>query len=273
MIDRKEFVEELKLREGVRAAIKAVLKRRERAALLEQKNEEILRVFIRDMLQEGTAVATTAKHNSTGINALEDLLKNTNVLSTIETGYKTLTTDKQQRDSYRNHILDAVQRSLAPEEERKLASDDIVDEEVDIEIGDNVPENDPAFIDVEEEEVEEEPDEREEFGLEGEDKTGRNRAFTDFKDIEKVILTAFDDLDNQNDIDLFTEYLIKNLSLYFDKFEAELDVNVEAPAAATDAVANMGSADTREDDDDVAPLELQEIAKLLDIDDIIENLL
>ena len=47
MIDRKEFVEELKLREGVRAAIKAVLKRRERAALLEQKNEEILRVFIR----------------------------------------------------------------------------------------------------------------------------------------------------------------------------------------------------------------------------------
>jgi hypothetical protein len=35
----------------------------------------------------------------------------------------------------------------------------------------------------------------------------------------------------------------------------------------------MGSADTREDDDDVAPLELQEIAKLLDIDDIIENLL
>ena len=167
MIDRKEFVEELKLREGVRAAIKAVLNRRERAALPEQKNEEMLRVFIRDMLQEGTAVATTAKHNSTGINALEDLLKNTNVLSTIETGYKTLTTDKQQRDSYRNHILDAVQRSLAPEEERKLASDDIVDEEVDIEIGDNVPENNPAFIDVEEEEVEEEPDEREEFGLEG----------------------------------------------------------------------------------------------------------
>lgn len=270
MIDRKEFAQELMLRESVRSAIKVILKRREKVALQEQRDEEVLRQFIRDLLSEGTAVATTAKHNSTGINALEDLLKNTNVLSTIETGYKTLTTDIQQRESYRNHILDAVKWSLAPEEERKLASDDIVDEELDIDIGGDSPESNPAFIDVEEDDVEEETDERDEFGIEGADKTGRNRAFTDFKDIEKVILTAFDDLDNENDINLFTEYLIKNLSLYFDKFESELDVNVEPPA---ETPMSLGDADTRDDEEMAAPIELQEIAKLLNIDDIIENLL
>ena len=278
MIDRNDFAHELQLRENIRNAIRIIKKKREVKKLTEAQEENHLREFIRSFLKESSAVAAVAKHDSTGINALEDLLRNTNVLSVLETGYKSLTTDKQQRDSYRNHILAAVEKSLAPEESRKAAGEDEelgapVNEDVDIEINDR-PEDDPDFISIEdEEEIEvEEPDPKEQFGLDGEDKTGRNRAFSDFQDIEKNILTAFDDLDNPEDISMFEEYLLKNLSLYFDKFETELQPSVEAPAVAADAVADA----TGEEADaatDIPAFELQEIANLLDIDDIIENLL
>ena len=297
MIDRKELAEELILRENVRKAIGVILQRRDVKALQEQKDELRLRGVIRDLINEGqSAVASVAKHDSTGINALEDLLRNSNLLSVLETGYKALTTNIQQRLSFKNHILNAVGLSLAPEEERKEAGGDPeitedISEEIDIDIGDS-PEKDPDFIDVEDDgkEVEEvEVDEKEEFGLEGEDKTGRNRAFTDFHNVEKNILTTFDDLDNPEDIAMFEEYLIKNLALYFEKFEGELQTNVEPPPEAADAEpddpasaappeAEAAAADEPTDDSGssatgMPAFELQEIMKFLDIDDIIENLL
>jgi len=279
MIDRIKLAKELKLREHVRAAIKVVKNRRNQTMLQELKQETALREVVRELITEGqSAVAAIAKHDSTGINALEDLLRNTNVLSVLETGYKSLTTDTGQRDSYRNHILAAVEASLAPEESRKSAGEDVeITEEIDIEVGDR-PQDDPDFIDVEEDEAEPEPepDEKEEFGLNGEDKTGRNRAFTDFQNIEKVILTSFDDLDNPEDMSMFEEYLIKNLSLYFDKFEGELNVNVSPPVAAASAVPDTidGSAPHAPDEETNIPeFALEEIIKHLNIDDIIENLL
>ena len=89
---------------------------------------------------------------------------------------------------------------------------------------------------------------------------------------------------------MFEEYLIKNLALYFDKFESELDVNVEEPDEAADAQLDAdkeeaaggtgGELDLGPDvggelaaDDDIANIELQEIIKHLDVDDIIENIL
>jgi len=270
MIDRKEFAEELILRENIRKAIRVVSSRRK------QQNgaqEAELRGFIRELINESqTPVADQAKHDSTGINVLEDLLRNSNLLSVLETGYKSLTTTKEQRTSYRNHILNAVEMSLAPEESRKEAGEDVeIAEDVDIDIGG--PEDDPDFINVEDEEVE--VDEKETFGIEGEDKTGRNKAFTDFHDIEKNILTAFDDLDDPRDLALFEEYLIKNLALYFDKYEAELAGDVEPPASAADAVADT-EAEVEDDIDDTTDMpefELQEIADLFDIDDILKNIL
>ena len=271
MIDRKQFADELVLREAVRKAIKVVGRKRERRHLREVHNEEKLRAVIRSLVEAQSAVAAVAKHASTGINALEDLLKNTNVLSVLETGYKSLTTDRTQRDSYRNHILAAVKKSLAPEESRKEAGEDVeITEAIDIEISDR-PEDDPDFIDVED--SEEVPvDEKEEFGLNGEDKTGRNRAFTDFQSIEKVILTAYDDLDNPEDIRLFEEYLIKNLALYFDKYETELDADVPEPPEAAEAVADLDDGSADDDETDVPTFELQEVLRHLNIDDIIENI-
>ena len=278
MIDRKEFAEELMLRENVRKAIRHVLNRRETKRLNEEKK---LRSVIRRLLEGQSAVASVAKHESTGINTLEDLLKNSNLLSVLETGYKSLTTDKQQRDSYRAHILNAVEKSLAPEESRKEAGSDAelepVEEEIDINIS-NRPEDDPDFIDVsdEKEEPAEEPDEREEFGLEGEDKTGRNRAYDDFQDIEKNILVAFDNLDNPKDISMFEEYLLKNLALYFDKFEGELSTTPEEPEAAQDAQPDAPAAspapEEGEPETDIPDFELEEGMEI-NLESLIDKLL
>jgi len=281
MIDRQELAEELLLRENIRKAIGVVSRRRRDRDTAMLAEEAELRGVIRDLITEGqSAVAAAAKHDSTGINALEDLLRNSNLLSVLETGYKSLTTALQQRISFRNHILSAVGLALAPEESRKEAGEDVeITEDVEIDITDK-PEDDPDFIDVTKDsvaaaEVEEpEVDEKEEFGIDGEDKTGRNRAFTDFHDVEKNILTQFDDLDNPIDMAMFEEYLIKNLALYFDKFENELNAEVEAPAIAADAEPNMPSASSELGaEDEIANIELQELIKHLDIDDIVENLL
>ena len=88
------------------------------------------------------------------------------------------------------------------------------------------------FIDInpeEPEEEEEEEDPRDAFGIEGKDTTGRNMAYTTFKKIESQIIDAYDMLSNPEDQELFFDYLIANLKLYFDKFEAEIQPSVKSP--------------------------------------------
>jgi hypothetical protein len=116
------------------------------------------------------------------------------------------------------------------------------------------------------------------FGLDGEDKTGRNRAFSDFQNVEKNILTAFDNLDNEQDISMFQEYLLKNLALYFDKYESELQVNVEEPEEAAEAVPDAPAAAPTETDDlvdpetDVPEFELEE-GMSINLESLIDKLL
>ena len=88
----------------------------------------------------------------------------------------------------------------------------------------------PKFIDIEEKPEDEEKEElspEEEFsrGLEDQnlDSTGRNMAMDTFKKIEKGILDAYEMLDDPKDRELFYDYLITNMKLYFDKFEEEMN--------------------------------------------------
>ena len=71
-------------------------------------------------------------------------------------------------------------------------------------------------------EKEKEVDPVEDFGLEGEDETGRNAAYDCFQKIEKQILKAFKLLGNDEDRELFYDYLLTNVKLYFDQFEKDL---------------------------------------------------
>ena len=289
MIDRNQFAEELILRENIRRAITIVRERREQKILIERAQEKELRIIVRELISEAqSAVSTAAIHDNSGLNALEDLFKNTNLLSVFERGYKALTSKKEQRDSYLAHWLSGLKKMLAPEEERKEADQELdtakgneggsidLAEDIDIDIGDD-PKDDPAFIDVEEpEEKSDEEKEKDGIAVAGLDKTGRNKAYTDLKNIEKTTLKIFDELDDAEDRDPFEEYLLKNLYLYADVYENDLQSSPEIPAGVEDAEPDVEQSvedEQPEEEDNIADIQLQEVLQHLNIDDIIKNLL
>ena len=55
-------------------------------------------------------------------------------------------------------------------------------------------------------------------------------AYSSFKKIESNIIDSFELLSNEEDKDLFHDYLIANVKLYFDKFEDELSDTVPEPS-------------------------------------------
>ena len=260
-IDRRQFAQELKLRQQIRRAIKIVQERRLKAQEQEKLQEVKLRNIIRKLITE-TTVGGSEPERSTGINELERVLKE--IIKILEQDYKRLTTSAAQRQSYRAHIVKGAQNLLAPErasEPEGEASMNLAEplEEIDIEVGD---EEDESFIDVRgDTEPEKEKDPQDDFGIEGEDKTGRNYAYQSFKKIENQIMKGYEMLDSPEDKDLFYDYLITNLKLYFDKFEDELQASItpepttpeyEKEKAAQDDDAAAGL--TEESDDDIFDL-------------------
>jgi hypothetical protein len=101
--------------------------------------------------------------------------------------------------------------------------------DVTIDVEDDEEEPDPEkFAAVEDDDT---PSPEEDFGsgLEGMDETGRNMAYTSYRKVSQYILDAFDALANANDKEVFVDYLLTNLKLYFDKFEDELQKSVSEP--------------------------------------------
>ena len=248
--------EEKVLRNNIREMIRFVKqKKTQQIELEEARLREIIRQFIeaeeRLLTEAGLPDDKPTPNKSTGINVLEDLLKK--IIPVIEIDFRQLTTSDHQRKSFRAHIVNAVVTTLSPVEVNTAAGDEEADtelaEEVDVEIGE---EDDEKFIDIrtdaeksaEEDEEEEEVDPQEDFGsgLEDQDETGRNMAFQSFNKIEGNIIDSYELLSDPEDQELFYDYLIANLKLYFDKFEGELSPSVEEPtnqayddAAAEDA--------------------------------------
>jgi hypothetical protein len=173
----------------------------------------------------------SAPHSSTAINLLEELLKQ--ILPGIETDYKTLTTSKEQRDSFRANLLDAVSKLLAAEDVNVEAGTDMeMDvplEEIDIKIDDEEESTpDDMFIDIDADQGT--PEEEEEaFGIEGQEETGRNMAAKSYDKIEKNIIDSYAILSDDKDRKTFRDYLITNIKMYFDKYEAEMSTEVVEP--------------------------------------------
>ena len=222
------------LREHIRGLLSLVKKKNKNQVSEEEQLRTIIREFLHYELKEAkTPDNDPAPHKSTGINVLEDLLKK--IIPQIEDDYKLLTTSEEQRESYRSHIVDAVVKTLTPVDLNNDAlegeSNMELDEEVDVDISDDDGEDD-MFIDInpkkpEKEEKEEDP--RDSFGIEGKDTTGRNMAYTTFKKVESQIIDSYDMLSDPEDQEIFFDYLIANLKLYFDKFETEIQPDVEEP--------------------------------------------
>tara|TARA_R110000765_G_scaffold92770_1_gene175082 strand:+ start:519 stop:1277 length:759 start_codon:yes stop_codon:yes gene_type:complete len=221
---RDELLYETKLRDLIRKAIPVVLDRQEKKNYLAEQEEKKLRSLIRKLITE-TEVSEPEEspHKSTGINILEDLLKK--IIPIIEIDFKKLTTEDIQRISFRAHILQAVENTLAP---ARITDRAVMKEQEDINVSVDDPEE---FIDVrgETDKQDEEPSDEEKFGIEGEDETGRDMAFSTFKRIEANIIDSWEILYSDEDKELFYDYLITNLKLYFDKFEDELKANLPEP--------------------------------------------
>jgi len=252
--------EEQELRENIRHLIKHVKSTRlKEEVLFRQSLVEIAELELSKMLQEREVASVDPTPNkSTGINILEDLLKK--IVPVLEVDYKSLTTNAEQRQSFRAHVINAIVSTLTPVEANNEAGTEEaelsefnhsasayksksnsdyeepnLEEEIDIEIGSEDGEDEDKFIDIrtdaekkDDEEVEE-TDPRDEFGLEGQDETGRNMAYASFKKIETSIIDSYELLSNPEDQELFYDYLIANAKLYFDKFEGELSPEVEEP--------------------------------------------
>ena len=229
------------------------IKNKQKEELRSQMSEErSLRKTIRKLLREKQ---DTTQHESTGLNALEKLLSS--IVPILEVGYKDLKTELAQRKSFQAHIVRGIQNLLVtasvyfnadkkfaasqgkPVEETppqqaapttSIAGNASAELKEQDETDNNAPEADPQFIDVNKKPKEEKPDPVDAFqSIETEDLTGRNFALETFKKIQKQILETYSLLSNDKDREIFYDYLLTNVKLYFDKFETELQPTPAEP--------------------------------------------
>lgn len=243
-IDRQQFLQEQELRLYVRRAIKIVQERYQANNVehtppmnsSEENEEERLRQIIRRLLAEDVR-----SQLSTGMKELETLLKK--IIPQLEDDYKLLTTDPAQRESFRAHIIHAVQNTLSTvlpdgtpvDTEASTVTEaeinvDIEDDEGGEDLDGFIPVRDQDIEKAAEKEEKEDLSDVEKFGIEGKDLTGRNMAFRSYKSVEKVIADSYALLGNEEDRNEFYDYLITNLKLHFDKFEDELADDLSEPS-------------------------------------------
>ena len=246
-IDRQQFLDELKLREQIRRAISIIGERKQVANKQLLSEEQRLRKVIRRLLKEEEGQGD----ESTGISYLRRDLKKT--IPELEGGYKALRSKKEQRDSYRAHIISALKDIIlrgdtnfnAKSDGDALADgvdapiDAGMNEEIDVKISDSEDFPDPSKkLDIGREKPEElqaveddneENKELDDFSIEGEDKTGAAAALTSMKQIEKVVINTYSTLYDPTDRELYADYLITNTQLYFDEFEKELQTIIPEP--------------------------------------------
>jgi len=228
MKNRIEIIEEIVLRENIRKILSI---HRKKEIKKENLEEATLRRIIRNILVEKIAVGDEAPHVNTGINKLRDTLKK--IIPQIRDAYLDLTTDREQRVSYINHLINGIKNLLAPidinidagsrQEELEEKIDISINREEDkfIDIGDNIIPNN---------EKEEEISDDEKMittGLEASDNdlTGRNTALETFKQIQNQIVNDFSLLANDDDREMYYDYLLTNILLWKDRFEEILTSN------------------------------------------------
>lgn len=215
--------------------------------------ENLLRHAVRKKLVESNQKI----HQSTGINVLEDLLKQ--IIPEIEEGFMKLTSNKEQRESFRAHLirgveneiktdnivpdtvtgeidlgvdgLDLLSETIGDQVKVSIATDPTKgpvgnseglpdDSEGSSEDSSGVDDDRDGFIDVNDGD----PEEAEEnnFMIAGLDETGRNMAYTCFTNIKAKIEDSLGILSDPSDKQVFEEFLIKNLNMYMDMWEDQI---------------------------------------------------
>jgi len=227
-------------REQLRQVIRHLITKERDEMLSEEKQ---LRQLIRQIIKEND---TPTK--STGLNKLIQALKI--ILPTVENGYKSLTTDKEQRDSFKQHYLKAIIDTLSPQDAIRDASGGEASamlggsaleeqEEIEVNVTDDVADPADLSADIEETEPEDVTQIKRDAGvtlkdiegkktdiplpqIPGLDETGRDESVDVYKKTVDAITRNYRTLHNESDRKEFKEYLVTNLLLYFDKFENDI---------------------------------------------------
>jgi len=237
--EEQDIMEEQKLRQYIKSLISEIHNEKDNFLFEETK----FRNIIKKLILEGEE---DIQHDRTGINILEDLLKR--IIPIREEDFKSLTTAPEQRASFRAHTINAVQNLLLydPKNIEKLEKEEGLEEEVDIEKLNEQEELEEINLDVKSDkdatddtttdstdsdnfdkyiDIKRRKTEKKHKAfksLPSEDETGRNVALKSFERVEKNVIDAYALLDNEEDQDLFYDYLITNLKLYFDRWEQEI---------------------------------------------------
>jgi hypothetical protein len=242
MKDRNDFIAEQLLRENIRK----ILTTSRAKAPQEPINEEAeIRAIARKLLKEKIAIGDEVPHEKTGINKLRDTLKK--IVPQVRDDYLNLTTDISQRKSYIAHLINGIDNLLAPINTNidapEANKEEELDEEIEISVKPEEESDQEGFIDIgddilpseeeDEEEAIEVSDEEELLtrGLETDenDETGRNAAIDTFKQIQATIVSDFSVLANDEDREIYHDYLKTNLLLWRDRFEEVLTNKLPEP--------------------------------------------
>jgi len=280
MKDRNDFIAEQLLRENIRKVLSTAKTKKAQRALNEEAE---LRGVIRKLLKEKVAIGDEVPHQKTGINKLRDTLKK--IVPQIRDDYLNLTTDESQRKSYIAHLVNGIDNLLAPINTNIDAPEPSdkqdLEEEIEIEVGGEKEEtaDDENFIDIgddilpsgEEEEDEEgiEISDEEELvtrGLETDenDETGRNAAIETFKQIQAAIVTDFSVLANDEDREIYHDYLKTNILLWRDRFEEVLTKNLPEPTTPEYEQEKAG-VQPGEDKEDKEEGGLEDLLEIIDL--------
>lgn len=189
-------------------------------------NAFLIREKVKSIVKE--AEGSTVKVNKlTGMNKLEKFLKQN--IKSIKEAYMDLTTDKNQRASFKAHLLKLLSELLetlfvnveAESRPDPLQEANNINFEIDTHNGE-----DGKIIDVD---GDGKPDEKFQT-IEGMDETGKKEAVQVYNKLEKQIgdpdSGIFANLSNELDRKVFAKWLLINLSKHMDKWESlfqELD--------------------------------------------------
>ena len=256
-IEDNQVTEQL-MREYIRNKIRTEMNK-------ELKNKEEkeyqLRLVIRGLIKEAKENANP--HPNTGINKLRDSFRKAK--ATIKSKFQQLTTDPEQRVTFRAHFLNAFEKLFGeldalnakglPEEvpkdddtdlqappgdlEAPTSSEPMEDEidailkEVKVDL-----QGDPE-IDIEGDEQtkkdfanKKKKDKEKEMNLpevEAGDTTGRNQSFDTFRLVQSYFSDAYLDLDNEADKKMFRDWCMFNLDLLLKNYEEQLSSQPQEP--------------------------------------------
>jgi len=235
-ISREDFINELKLRKYIRKAIQIVKERRTNKQFDEEKK---LRNLIRKaVLQEKEREPL---YPETGKNFLDSLFLDTGFLKRLKLGYKELKSTEEQRETFREHIVYHVLRTLetqsamqAPGDNTKEVSKvDLAEQEEEITI--SVDKDDRLMGTEPEKETPEEKEDKEleSFkipGVEYGDVTGIKQAFDTFNltEVKASLLRYWNRMGNTTDEEVFYDNMKEQLNLYFDTWEEEVQAEISA---------------------------------------------